>query len=67
MNQLNEKYNDLEKQIQEKQAQFDCQFDENKKLQSDLVILIFKILFCLDENIIFIAIENKRINSKFRQ
>ncbi len=67
MNQLNEKYNDLEKQIQEKQAQFDSQFDENKKLQSDLVILIFKILFCLDENIIFIAIENKRINSKFRQ
>ena len=57
MNQLNEKYNDLEKQIQEKQAQFDSQFEENKKLQSDLVILIFKFYFAnLIINIISIAI-----------
>lgn len=57
MNQLNEKYNDLEKQIQEKQAQFDSQFEENKKVQSDLVILIFKFYFAnLIINIISIAI-----------
>jgi hypothetical protein len=57
LNQLNEKYNDLEKQIQEKQAQFDSQFEENKKLQSDLVILIFKFYFAnLIINIISIAI-----------
>ena len=57
MNQLNEKYNDLEKQIQEKQAQFDSQFEENQNLQSDLVILIFKFYFAnLIINIISIAI-----------
>ena len=43
--------------IQEKQAQFDSQFEENKKLQSDLVILIFKFYFAnLIINIISIAI-----------